>query len=227
MTKRKKVCSWAKTPARNAARPRKATPLFNPITGWTPSKRQGAKEAALAKLAEWDSRSADLQARLTARPRGLKNEFSLPQEVAEFLWQLHEPMSMAVRFGLWHELLSLLGSKSHANQSEAEGMLSAVYEYAYAEGCRQGYIEGFVARRAPDISRSKKANAGKRKKVVVVDGEAITLDERDARMQAEYAELVQLMRPTPAKQRLAEKYGFESWQGVNKALEALPKRSRE
>ena len=95
------------------------------------------------------------------------------------------------------------------------------------EGCRQGFVEGFVERRMPDKKRSDTGNAAKRKTLVELpDGRRMTRDERDTLMVVEYESLLTLkLKPTPAMERLAEKYGFESWQGVAAAMKSFGKRS--
>ena len=105
--------------------------------------------------------------------------------------------------------------------------MGAELQAAYMEGCRQGYIEGFVMRRTPDKKRSKAGNDSKRGVLVPLpDGRTMTRDERDAEMVAECERLLQLpMKPTPAYERLAGKYGFECWQGVKKAIEQFRKRA--
>jgi len=103
----------------------------------------------------------------------------------------------------------------------------AALRAAYRQGCREGYIEGFVARRKPDLRRSKTGNDSKRKTLIQLpDGRKMTRDERDAIVVAEYGSLLALkMKPTPAKQRLADKYGFESWQGVSAAIKSYGNRA--
>jgi hypothetical protein len=79
-------------------------------------------------------------------------------------------------------------------------------------------------RRSTDAKKSRKANASKRKTFVPVGNRLIPRDERDALMAAEYAALLKVMKPTPACQQLAAKYGFDSWQGVRKAIEKFRER---
>jgi len=75
--------------------------------------------------------------------------------------------------------------------------------------------------------RSKTANDAKRHKLVKVGSRMITREQRDAEMAAEYAQLVENkhMKPTPACMKLADKYGFESHQGVMQAIKRLRRRA--
>ena len=77
---------------------------------------------------------------------------------------------------------------------------------AYAEGCRQGFIEGRVLDLEPKRQRSAKANAAKRKKPREHNGMRFTLDQRDAAIVAEYAALRPMVGATEAQYRLAQKY---------------------
>jgi len=138
-----------------------------------------------------------------------RDGYVLPTDVAAFLKRLHDnPLAWRMQ-------------PQHVPLDDAREMIEA----AYMEGCRQGYIEGFVVRREPDLTRSIKANAGKRKAAVPVGNRTMPRDQRDAEMVAEYGRLLQLpMKHTPACQRLAERYGFESWQGVAGAIKRFQRR---
>ncbi|MBM4011835.1 MAG: hypothetical protein FJ275_04095 [Planctomycetes bacterium] len=81
-------------------------------------------------------------------------------------------------------------------------------------------------RKATAAASSHIANEGKRKARVVVGDKSMTRDERDAEMVAEYERLLQLpMKHTPACQRLAQRYEYESWQGVAHAIKQFRKRA--
>lgn len=81
-------------------------------------------------------------------------------------------------------------------------------------------------RKATAAASSHVANKGKRKARVVVGNRSMTRDQRDAEMVAEYERLLQLpMKHTPACQRLAEHYEYESWQGVANAIKQFRQRA--
>jgi hypothetical protein len=114
--------------------------------------------------------------------------------------------------------LTIPNSKDVAADGRLILAIDTALRDAYRQGCTQGYVEGFVARREPDRQRSRKANAAKASRVVTVGNTTMTRAERNEAIVDEYPILLQLMKPTPAKQRLAGKYGFESWQGVDAVL---------
>jgi len=80
-------------------------------------------------------------------------------------------------------------------------------------------------RRSTAAKKSREANASKRKTFVAVGNRLMPRDERDALMAAEYAALLKVMKPTPACEQLAAQYGFDSWQGVRKAIEKFRQRN--
>jgi len=80
-------------------------------------------------------------------------------------------------------------------------------------------------RRDNAAARSQAGNNSKRKALVPVGGRKMPREQRDAAMAAEYVTLLKRMKPTPACQLLAEKYGFESWQGVKSAIGRFQKRA--
>ena len=179
------------------------------------SEREWAAYFASDEYREIQAREAAARAqhreRLAARPADMRRRpYRLPADVHAFLARLHNnPLRFASIDGL------------HAiSTDEAAGMIEA----AYLRGCTEGYIEGRVADRQPRVARSKKANDAKQHVRVNVGSLTMPRLERDALMAAEYAELVKLMKPTPACQRLAAKYEFESWQGVRAAIKAFVER---
>jgi hypothetical protein len=138
--------------------------------------------------------------------------FCPPADVLAFLLKQHRnPLRAGLRV------------PDHVAGDEADEMIEA----AYLEGCRQGYIEGYVHRRQSDIKRSRAGNDGKRQSLVKVRDEIMSRDERDERMAADYATLCEIMKPTAACMELASRYGFESWQGVRKALKNRAARQAE
>lgn len=218
-----------RSPARKPAGKRRRVPrdaaghplLFDPRTGEatdpvprpmhraTPEEIAARRARARARMAEADARRAAFKARLARRPAEMQRDgYVLPADVAAFLRRLHrEPWFYA--------------DVEHVSVAEAVELIAA----AYMDGCRQGYIEGFVVRREPDRQRSRAGNAAKRKAVVTVGTRKMTRDERDAAMAAEYAALLKMMKPTPACQRLAGKYEYESWQGVAAAIKRFRERA--
>lgn len=167
-------------------------------------------EAAAAHAARIDER-------LTQRANdNIKIDTHIPEPVIDFLDDLYHEPNLAIPDGkdFWTD----------ANRVAA--ILTAL-RVAYRQGCREGYIEGFVARRKPDLSRSKTGNDSKRKTPMQLpDGRKMTREQRDTFIVAEYESLLLLkLKPTPAKERLAEKYGLESWQGVDAAIKSFGKRS--
>ena len=87
------------------------------------------------------------------------------------------------------------------------------------------HVPELQRRRDTATARSQAGNASKRKAPVAVGGRTMPREERDAAMTAEYVALLKLMKPTPACQLLADKYGFESWQGVDSAIKRFRKRA--
>lgn len=133
-----------------------------------------------------------------------KIDAAIPQPVLAFLENLYVTPPLEVPDGkdFWADV-------------ESVGMIITALRDAYRHGCREGYIEGYVARRETDKRRSRTANEAKKHKLVEVEGGTMTRAARAEAVCAEYPELLKLMKATPAKQRLAEKYHFESWQGVD------------
>lgn len=87
------------------------------------------------------------------------------------------------------------------------------------------HVPELQRRRDNAAARSQAGNASKRKAPVAVGGSTMPREERDAAMAAEYVALLKRMKPTPACQLLADKYGFESWQGVDSAIKRFHKRA--
>jgi hypothetical protein len=155
--------------------------------------------------------AAKIGQRMTQRDRDTaKIDTSIPEPVLEFLDALYQEPNLKPPDG-----------KDFWTDFRRMAAILAALRAAYRHGCREGYIEGFVARREPDRQRSKTANDAKRKKIVIVAGKQMTREQRDAMMATEYASLRQLMKHTPACQRLAGKYEFESWQGVAAAIKSV------
>ena len=150
------------------------------------------------------------QEKIASRPKAFqKGDFELPDQVADFLANFFQYPAV-----------------EHPNGQSVIVDMHRLHRWAwdaYMEGCRQGYVEGFVVRGEPDRKRSLAGNEAKNKMPVRVGSQTMTKAERNAKMAAEFHELVKLMKPTPAMQRLAEKYGFESWQGVAYAIGHRPK----
>lgn len=154
--------------------------------------------------------AATINARLTQRSADTANvDATIPQSVLNFLENLYAEPPLSVPNG----------KDGWADVERVAAIIVALRD-AYRHGCREGYIEGFVARREPDRRRSRKANAAKRQTLVkLTDGTTMTRDERDALMFKEFVRLRELgMKRTPAMQRLAGKYGLDSWQGVDAAI---------
>jgi len=203
-----------------------ALPLLSGVQADTPRQ---PKPLSLARRKAWQrdraawietqraaatARRAARAQRMAQRPAAMRDAgFRLPADVAAFLRSLFQPGHVQLPAG--RDLI--VDALTMHDELQA----------AYMEGCRQGYIEGFVERRMPDKKRSDTGNTAKRKKIVQLpDGRRMTRDERDALMVVEYESLVALkMKPTPAMERLADKYGFESWQGVAAAMKSFGKRS--
>lgn len=189
---------------------------FKPLSPARQRAWQRDKAAWLAAERERSrARAQEHAGRLARRPASMQGRYRLPPDVAAFLTRL---------FHVWRMDYALVEQPGKAPVSA--DAVSDLIEAAYMEGCRQGYIEGFVVRREPDRTRSIKGNAGKRKAPVPVGDRTMPRDQRDAEMVAEYGRLLQLpMKHTPACQRLAERYGFESWQGVAGAIKRFCERA--
>jgi len=195
-----------KTPSRRVTSPRRSTvKLPRSLT---------ADEIMAAVDARWNEVQARLEHRGTiSRRRRKPPSFELPSSVMDFLECLYREPS----------LIPPDGSDWRRDVARMAAVSRALWD-AYRRGCAEGYIEGMISRAAPDHKRSATGNAGKRKALVAVGSRTMTRDERDALMAAEHAQLAKLMRPTPAYQRLAAKYDYESWQGVAAAIKAFRKR---
>ena len=187
-----------------------------------PSKEKAKRRAATARpksplaariMAAADAHWHEVQSRLNQRQgvvRRKPTRFEVPTEVMEFLSELYEEPALRLPDGDgWRK-----------DFARAENICRLMRD-AYLQGCSQGYIEGVVARMEPDRKRNATANAAKRKAPVQVGKIVMTRDKRDELMAAEYAQLITMMKPTPACQRLAIKYEYESWQGVDKAIKAF------
>ena len=194
--------------------------LFDPVTG-KPTRRYGRRKPSAADLESERAARRQRQERHAVQRAAFANKrkqhdsmrsrYKLPDDVRRFLERLYREPDM------WPY------DEPHIARERVQELLMAVY----ADGCTHGFIEGVVAKSESDRKRSLTGNAGKRSALVTVGGVKMTRDERDARMAAEYAALCEIMKPTPAKQRLAGKYDFESWQGVSKALSEYQSRQRQ
>jgi len=172
-------------------------------------------KAAILKVAAAHART--INERLAQRSADTsKIDTTIPQPVLTFLENLYVTPPLEVPNGkdFWADI-------------ESVGAIIAALRDAYRHGCREGYIEGFVARREPDRRRSRTANDAKKHQLVEVEGGTMTRAEREEAVWAEYPTLLKLMKPTPAKQRLAGKYGFESWQGVDAVIKRMKARNSQ
>jgi hypothetical protein len=178
----------------------------------------------------------------SAEDRVLIEQHSLPERVEKLLRA--ESLAMwkgFARFELFPLLQSITGMKVRKlsavmEQHKTEPLAVSFIEQAVFRGFDMA-IERYAnqlkdvpelqRRKAKDAHNSRKANDSKRRAPVRVGTQLISRDERDELMAAEYTALVKRMRPTPACQQLAEKYGFESWQGVKKAIYAFRHRGRK
>jgi hypothetical protein len=185
--------------------------LFDPATGKPTfsSPRLSATQVARIKareskrvLASREGYAARRAAFLNKRKQhdSMRSRYTLPDEVRLFLERLYDEPDLGY----------------YAEPQIARERVKELLREVYSQGCTHGFIEGVVAKSESDRKRSRTGNAGKRSALVTVGGVKMTRDERDARMATEYAALCKMMKPTPAKQRLAGKYDFESWQGVSK-----------
>jgi hypothetical protein len=186
-------------------------PVEPPSPPPTAEEIAARRERVRQRLARDEAKREAFWARLARRPVEMQRDgYVLPADVAAFLKRLHDEPTF------YYDEVQI-------STDQAKELVAA----AYMEGCRQGFIEGFVERRMPDKKRSDTGNAAKRRTLVQLpDGRRMTRDERDALMVAEHESLLALkVKPTPAMERLAEKYGFESWQGVAAAMKSFGKRS--
>ncbi len=233
MAKKASKSKATRRPARKLARREivddPSTPLFNgvalesfprPFKPLSAARQRAWRREKEGWMAEQRSlaaaREAEHDARLATRPASMQGRYQLPPDVRRFVSRV---------YGEWRLYHGPVGR--HDEPPLPVDAVSHLMEAAYMEGCRQGFIEGFVERRMPDKKRSDTGNAAKRKTLVELpDGRRMTRDERDTLMVAEYQSLLTLKwKPTPAMERLAEKYGFESWQGVAAAMKSFGKRS--
>lgn len=137
------------------------------------------------------ARAEEHRQRLARRPARMRSlAYRLPDDVEAFLQRLFSnPLT-------W----------SDQRESIAVDDAHQMIEEAYAEGCRQGFIEGRIVDLEPKRERSQKANAAKRQKPREHNGMRYTLDQRDAAIVAEYAVLRPMVGATEAQLRLADKY---------------------
>lgn len=181
--------------------------LLDPRTGKPTTPAQSSRRLTVAERARIEARErervraaregrakrrAAFHARLARRPAAMQGQgYPLPDDVAGFLDRLRpDPLG-------WRR-----DQREQISVVDAREMIDA----AYAEGCRQGFIEGRVLDLEPRRQRSAKANAAKRQKPREHNGMRYTLDQRDAAIVAEYAVLRPMMGATDAAYRLAEKY---------------------
>jgi hypothetical protein len=169
------------TPAERARREREARRQLAYFASDEYRQRQ-AREA---------TRAEEHRRRIARRPESMRSrQYRLPDDVAAFLGRL------------FRSPLTYRDQRESITVAEAGEMIDA----AYAEGCRQGFIEGRVLDLEPKRQRSAKANAAKRKKPREHNGMRFTLDQRDAAIVAEYAALRPMVGATEAQYRLAQKY---------------------
>jgi hypothetical protein len=165
-------------------------------------------------------------ARLARRPAAMQHpSYRLPEALQGWL---RKRLPVEIESGAEWAVHDAIGWPDDPRVHRAvHDAIADACDAAYRCGCIEGFIEGFVERRMPDKKRSDTGNAAKRKTLVQLpDGRRMTRDDRDALMVAEYESLLALkVKPTPAMERLAEKYGFESWQGVAAAMKSFGKRS--
>jgi hypothetical protein len=186
--------------------PRKLTPRQRAILEEREQSRRIRREEILARR----------KARYAMRPPAMRSrDFALPQDLQDWLLSLFSTAKIDRFF--WQHSFSAGEADSREVEANCYELRNLAIE-CYLEGCRQGYIEGYVHRRQSDIKRSRAGNDGKRQAPVKVRDEIMSRDERDERMAADYATLCEIMKPTAACMELASRYGFESWQGVRKAL---------
>ena len=161
-------------------------------------ERQARKQLAYlrsdehrARMTREAARAEEHRQRVARRPAGMRSRaYRLPDDVTAFLHRLFEnPLK-------WND------QREQITVADAHDMIAQ----AYAEGCRQGFIEGRVVDLEPKRERSKKANAAKRQKPREHNGMRYTLDQRDAAIVAEHAVLRPMVGATEAQLRLAEKY---------------------
>lgn len=148
------------------------------------ARRQAARE-------RYNARREAHRQRLARRPAEMQRRtYRLPDDVTVFLDRLfRNPL-------IWPD------QREQITVADAREMIAE----AYAEGCRQGFIEGRVLDLEPKRQRSAKANAAKRQKPREHNGMRYTLDQRDAAIVAEYAVLRPMVGATEAQYRLAQKY---------------------
>jgi hypothetical protein len=169
-------------------------------------KRQWLEQEE-ARAAE---RAKDIAARSKAasRPK-LKTmksgEYQLPPELREYLLRIGPTVSWKVK------LFDADGSPyQERDVIEQANIIREAVHQAYVEGCLQGFIEGQLVYATTAQERSRNANAAKRSKPVVVDGQRMTLDQRDAAIVREFPALKAIVGSTEAQLRLAGKYNLES-----------------
>ena len=184
----------------------------------SPNRKKATKSLTRKQILDAEeAHSQRVTTRLARRDSDTSRiDISIPADVLAFLHSLYEspPLELPDGKDFWMD-----GRRIAA-------IVSALRE-AYSQGCVQGYIEGFVARREPDRQRSRKANDAKARKLVDVDSGKMTRADRNAAIVDEYPQLLRVMNPTPAKERLAGKYGFESWQGVDAVIKAFAARDTQ
>jgi len=153
----------------------------------------------------WDTFNSTLKVAIDA-------EAGAYADVVETYWRLNK----------WPEDESQLKFiRDHVRTALEIGFRIAVSRYR--EHLEQ--VPELQRRRDNAAARSQAGNASKRKAPVAVGGSTMPREERDAAMAAEYVALLKRMKPTPACQLLADKYGFESWQGVDSAIKRFHKRA--
>jgi hypothetical protein len=198
-------------------------PAFNLVMRKPHPRAARAIEREMKAAAEAKGRREAYTAKMNSRPKEMQGaDYTLPDDVRLFLRKRYPA---AIEHDAEWQMMKAVGWPDDSRVHVAlHDVLADAIHAAYMAGCTEGYIEGVVMRMAPDRKRSATANYGKRKVPVAVGKVTMTRDERDALMADEFAKLVTIMKPTPAYQRLAGKYGYESWQGVAAAIKAFRKR---
>ncbi len=194
-----------------ASKPTKRTRKAPKPSGGTADQQAEMKRQWLeqegARAAE---RAKDIAARRKAasRPK-LKTmksgEYQLPPELREFLLRIGPNVFWKAK------LIDANGQPFlEADYIEQASVVRDAVHRAYLEGCLQGFIEGQLVYATTAQERSRNANAAKRSKPVVVDGQRMTRDQRDAAIVREFPVLKAMVGSTEAQLRLAGKYNLES-----------------
>ena len=110
------------------ARTRKLLPPPPPTPPPTPEQIKAEKAARAARRQRHEERRAAFHARIARRPSAMQGDgYRLPTDVAAFLRRLHREPSF------YYEEVQI-------STAQAKELIEA----AYMDGCRQGFIEGFL-----------------------------------------------------------------------------------